>query len=139
MKRRSSSRLKVRALPRTLTLEQLEHRQMLSGDMPPSSLASVWSGDFLASGEASHAAPPTLSARSTAASAGAALTSSAGTASGAIDWIVQFKVSAAANITSAAQVVALLPQGSAGFQVVEGLGAVGEMLVRSQGATVALR
>ena len=58
-------------------------------------------------------------------------------ASGQLDWIVQFNTAAASGIAGAAGAARLLPPGGAQFQILEGLGAVGEVLVRSYGATAA--
>ena len=50
---------------------------------------------------------------------------------------MQFNTAAASGIAGAAGAARLLPPGGAQFQILEGLGAVGEVLVRSYGATAA--
>ena len=52
------------------------------------------------------------------------------------DWIVQFNTAAAAGISSVADTASLLVGGGINFQVIEGLGLVGEVLVRSSGASL---
>ncbi len=107
---------------------------MLAGDLLAGMVSSAWFGDYPASGQPQHASAPSIAACATSVAAGTQAASSFG---GQLDWIVQFNPAAAAGIASAAGAADLLPSGSAQFQIVEGLGAVGEVLARSYGLTAA--
>jgi subtilisin family serine protease len=124
----------ARARHRTLRLEQLEARQMLAGDLAAGMVSSGWFGDYLLPGQPQHASAPSIAASDTSIAAGA---QAANNASGQLDWIVQFTSAAAGGIASAAAASRLLPADGAQFQILEGLGAVGEVLARSYGATSA--
>ncbi len=104
---------------------------MLSGNAAASILSPCWFTD-LTGGQVQHASAPAISASDTSTAAHSPAAGAAGTTS---DWIVQFKTSAVSGIASVAAVTGLLPQHGAQFQVLEGLGAVGEVLVSSVGAT----
>ncbi len=106
---------------------------MLAGS-PVSGVASAaWFGAY-ADGQSLHAQGPTITASATSTSAAPA---SGINASGQLDWIVQIAPAADKGVSSAAGAAALLPQAGKQFQVIEGLGAVGELLARSYGLTTA--
>ncbi len=129
-----SSRLSLRGRQRPLRLEQLEIRQMLAGDLLTGMVSASWFGSYPAAGQPLHASAPSITASDTSAPSG---TQAANGSSGQLDWIVQLTSAAASGVASPANAASLLPQGGARFQVLEGLGAVGEMLVRSYGITPA--
>jgi subtilisin family serine protease len=131
---KTSSRLGVRAGQRSLRLEQLEVRQMLAGDLASGMVSSGWFGNYAAADQPLHASAPSITASDTSIAPG---TQASPNASGQLDWIVQFNPAAANGIAGAASAARLLPPGGPQFQVLEGLGAVGEVLVRSNGATSA--
>ncbi|MGA2255992.1 MAG: S8 family peptidase, partial [Thermoguttaceae bacterium] len=113
-------------------MEQLESRQMLAGDLLSGMASSGWFGNYAAAGQLQHASAPSITASDTSIAAGTQATSNA---NGQLDWIVQFNTAVASGIASAAGATCLLPQSGMQFQIIEGLGAVGEVLVRSYGAT----
>ena len=117
---------------RALGLEQLEVRHLLSAGATSTLLSSGWFADYLTPTEQRHANPPSLSTLSTA---HAASPSPGSSAQNEYDWIVQFKAGALGGIASAAQTASLLAPRGIDFQFLRGLGQVGEVLVRSEGAT----
>jgi subtilisin family serine protease len=146
-------RRKARLAALHLALEPLEQRWLLSAAPAAALYGAGWSASYVAAGEARHAAAPSLSAQDLAgASAGAAAA-----VPGSYDWIVQFDTAALGGIDSAAGTAGLLPNVSGTlrvpppasgypngtrsvpdtFQVLEGLGREGEVLVRSTGASPA--
>src|SRR5271157_2548706 len=131
---KTSSRLSLRGRQRSLRLEQLEGRQMLAGDLLSGMVSSGWFGSYAAADRPLHASAPSITASAASAPSG---TQAAKIPAGQLDWIVQFNTAALGNIASAATSARLLPQSGAQFQILEGLGAVGEVLVRSSGATAA--
>ena len=136
---KTSSRLGPRSARRSLRLEQLEARQMLAANVAAGMVSSGWFGNY-AAGQPSHASAPAITASDTSTTAAA---QAGKNPSGQIDWIVQFNTAAAEGIANAAGAALLLPAAPATpghgvqFQIVEGLGAVGEVLARSSGATAA--
>ncbi|MGO8691137.1 MAG: S8 family serine peptidase [Thermoguttaceae bacterium] len=122
----------ARRTRKTLHFEQLEPRHLLSAASLASLIGATWFGDFATAGEAAHAGAASLSASGVGTS-----TSSASSAAGANqnDWIVQFNTAAMTGMTSAAQCSRLLSTSSGvQFQIIEGLGREGDVLVRSSGA-----
>jgi subtilisin family serine protease len=115
-------------------VEQLEARCLLSASPSAGLYGAGWSASYLTAGEAAHAAPPSISAQSTLSSTAPPL---AATAANTYDWIVTFNTAALAGINSAAQTASLLAGAGVQFQVLEGLGRAGEVLVRSCGAAAA--
>ncbi len=106
---------------------------MLAGNVAASTVSSGWFGDY-AAGQPAHAAAPAIAASDTSI---APSTQAANPASTTWDWIVQFNPASLGGAASPAAIAGLLPQGGNQFQVIEGLGAVGEVLVRSYGETAA--
>ena len=107
---------------------------MLAGNIASGMVSSGWFGSCLAGGQPLHASAPSI----TASAASIAPVAQSGTdTSGQADWIVQFNTAALSGIAGPAGAAALLPQSGAQFQILEGLGAAGEVLVRSCGATSA--
>jgi subtilisin family serine protease len=111
----------------------LEQRNLLSAG----GIAAVgpqWFGDYVAAGQAQHAGAPANSVCSVATSSSS--TSAAPAAKNVYDWIVQFNTADMSGITSTAQCSRLLSNaGGASFEIIEGLGMRGEVLVRSSGAS----
>jgi subtilisin family serine protease len=109
----------------------------VAGMSLPDAASSGWFGNFAAANQPSHAAAPSISASSVSV---APVPPLAGRASAQIDWIVQFNAASVEGITNASGAAGLLRPASGNpggvqFQIIEGLGAVGEVLVRSSGAT----
>ena len=104
---------------------------MLSGNT--ATVSSNWFADVTV-GQSSHAAAPSISASSVTGPASPAVSNSTGTT---FDWIVQFNDSASGKFAGPADAAHLLPTSGAQFEIIEGLGAVGEVLVRSSGASAA--
>ena len=98
---------------------------MLAGSVPAGMASSAWFGSY-AAGQPSHASAPSVAASDTSSVLGMQQTGN--NSSGQLDWIVQFNPAAASGIASAAGAARLLPPGGGEFQVLEGLGAVGEVL-----------
>ena len=105
---------------------------MLAGDLASGMVSANWFGSYAAAGQQPHASAPSIAANATSI---ASATQAAGSTSGQLDWIVQFNTAAVSGLASAAAAARLLPSGGAQFQILEGLGAVGELLVRSYGLT----
>ena len=103
---------------------------MLAGNVAATA-SSAWFGSFDA-GQAAHAAAPSIAA---AAASSPSRTEAVQNAA-QLDWIVQFSAAAAGSLGGASGTTRLLPGGGQ-FQVLEGLGAVGEVLTRSSGLTAA--
>jgi subtilisin family serine protease len=106
---------------------------MLSASAAAGAVSSGWFGDY-AAGLPAHAAAPAITASDTSI---APSVQAANSNSTTWDWIVQLNPASLGGAASPAAIVGLLPQGGNQFQVIEGLGAVGEVLVRSYGATAA--
>ncbi len=126
----------ARRARKTLHLEQLEPRHLLSAASVAPLIGVNWFGDFATAGETAHAGAASLSASGVGTSTSSA---SAAAASNQNDWIVQFNTAAMTGMTSAAQCSRLLSANSGvQFQILEGLGREGEVLVRSSGAGAAV-
>jgi subtilisin family serine protease len=126
--RGNSSALRPRAKRRSLRLEQLEPRQMLAANTAAAAVSPSWFADY-DSGEPAHAAAPSITASDTLITPNS---STAAASSSVSDWIVQFNSTAVSGLADPAAVAGLLPHVGQ-FQVLEGLGAVGEVLVRASG------
>ena len=114
-------------------MERLEDRSLMTASTL-AAIGSNWFGDYLPTGEAAHAGTPSASIADASASAGSAVV---GAANNACDWIVQFSAAAMNGLTSASQCSRLLSDSDGvQFQLLEGLGMEGAVLVRSTGATV---
>jgi subtilisin family serine protease len=128
MHHRGTSALRPRAKRRSLRLEQLEPRQMLTASTAAAAVSPGWFNSY-DSGQALHAAAPSITASDTSIGASS---STVGASSGATDFIVQFNPAAVSDLSGPAAVASLLPHAGQ-YQVLEGLGAVGEVLIRSSG------
>ncbi len=106
---------------------------MLAGIPVAGMVSSGWFGSYAAD-QPLHAAAPSITASATSIASG---TQAASKTSGQLDWIVQVNAAAGGGMASAAAAARLLPNAGPEFQILEGLGAVGEVLVRSYGVTVA--
>jgi len=105
---------------------------MLAGDLLTGAASSAWFGNYCPADQLPHASSPSIAASDTSIAASPQATSDA---NGQLDWIVQFDVPASAGIANASAAASLLPSSGVPFRIIEGLGAVGEVLVRSYGAT----
>lgn len=119
---------------RGLKIEPLEARNYLSGTSVAAQVDPVW---FQAvSGIAqSHAGVASWTAEGIGSSSSQSAAST-NNASNTYDWIVQFDTHSVSGITNIAQTAALLAGGGIQFQAICGLGIVGQVLVRSSGASL---
>ncbi len=116
---------------RLLTIEPLEAREMLSSDSFTTSVNSIWFATV--SSEAStHAGNSSLVAESTD---GSTSSSSTTTDTNVYDWIVQFNTNYLDNVQNVADVANLLTSGTCDFEVLRGLGLVGQVVIRTSGAS----
>ena len=115
---------------RALHLEKLEDRFVWSGSPWSEMVSPEWFQDYTDPHVASHAGPGAWSA-----SAEQEGLASVGGAADTYDWIVRFDTASLDGITSAAQTTSLLAASGIQFDVLRGLGLVGQVLVRSTGAT----
>ncbi len=115
---------------RALHLEKLEDRFVWSGSPWSEMVSPEWFQDYTDQHVASHAGPGAWSA-----SAQQEGRASVGGAADTYDWIVRFDTASLDGVTSAAQTTSLLAQSGIQFDVLRGLGLVGQVLVRSSGAT----
>ncbi|MGW8257140.1 MAG: S8 family serine peptidase, partial [Thermoguttaceae bacterium] len=116
---------------RLLHIEPLEVRALMSADAFVSCVSPVWFANYETTSTLQHADSAVLTASSLSEGEPASSTSEA--QSNVYDWIVQFNTQAVENISTVAQVSSLLTGGGIDFQVLSGLGLVGQVLVRSSG------
>ena len=112
-----------------LRLESLEERLLPTASPLDEVVGAGWFQDVAGTSQPLHAGAAAWSAASTDQHA-----TSSQASSQTFDWIVQFQTSALTGITSAAQTASFLAGSGVEFEVLRGLGLVGEVLVRSQGA-----
>jgi subtilisin family serine protease len=121
-----------------LHLEKLEERALFAGNGLFDLVSPTWFED-LGGGAAGHSSAAGYWTASTADQGGGSATgknvSIAGSAD-TYDWIVRFTTEALDGISSVAQTSSLLVGGGIEFSVVRGLGLVGQVLVRSSGASL---
>ncbi len=119
---------------RLLSIEPLESRALMSADGFTSGIDPNWFANYVTSNSLLHAGAAAFSTES-----GDALSSSNAASQQAkndtYDWIIQFNTQSLQGITSVGQVSSLLLGGGVQFQVIEGLGLVGQVLVRSSGVS----
>jgi len=115
---------------RALHLEKLEDRFVWSGSPWSELISPEWFQDYTEQHGASHAGAAGWSA-----SAEQEGRASVGGEADTYDWIVRFDTASLDGITSAAQTTSLLAASGIQFDVLRGLGLVGQVLVRSSGAT----
>lgn len=118
---------------RLLQIEPLEIRALMSADGLVSYIDPNWFTDFSAD-TALHAGTPALATESGAEQTPSIQVGVAGQFD-AYDWIVQFDTQSLGGITSVAQVSNLFVGSGIEFDVLRGLGLVGQVLVRSSGAS----
>jgi subtilisin family serine protease len=119
---------------RALKIEPLEARDYLNGTSIAAQVDPVWFQEVSGVVQ-SHAGAASWTAEgiSSANSQSAASTNNAGDI---YDWIVQFDTQSVSGITNIAQTAALLAGGGIQFQAICGLGIVGQVLIRSSGASL---
>jgi subtilisin family serine protease len=120
-------------LSRSLQIEPLEVRNCMSGTSVAPQIDPVWFQD-VSNSTLSHAgvASWTTEGVSTATQHPAVGT----TTSNTYDWIVQFGTQYVAGMTDISQTVSLLAGSGIQFEAICGLGIVGQVLVRSTGASL---
>ncbi len=114
---------------KTLRVEQLEERCVFNASLWSELVSPDWFQDYGSSLSPRHAGTAGWSAASQDEQR-----VSVGGAADAYDWIVRFDTGTLEGIASAAGTAALLASSSVEFEVIRGLGLVGQALVRSYGA-----
>ncbi|MBN1396302.1 MAG: S8 family serine peptidase [Pirellulales bacterium] len=117
---------------RSLHIEPLEARHLMDAAGAASLISAVWFQDVSDQESAAHAGV----ADWTVESGSAAAQKSDAAQSDDYDWIVQFDSAAAAGAASVAETASFLVGGGMEFEVLRGLGLVGQVLVRSSGASL---
>jgi subtilisin family serine protease len=117
---------------RRLMIEPLESRQLMDAGGVAPLVAPLWFEDVAGDLELRHAGVSAFDAYGAAIAPPAEAAEAA--ANNLYDWIVQFDTAALAGINSVAETASLLVGGGVDFQVIRGLGLVGQVLVRSSGA-----
>ena len=115
---------------RSLHVEQLEERLVWTASALSELISPEWFEDCRAASETAHAGAAGWSA-----AAQDQTRASVGGAADTYDWIVRFDTAALGGITSAAGTTSLLVGSGIHFDVLRGLGLVGQVLVRSSGAS----
>jgi len=119
---------------RLLRIESLECRALMSADGLVAYVDPLWFADC--SGNTTlHAGATNLSTESVANQPSSGLTA-ANEQNNVYDWIVQFNTQSLTGITAVDQVSTLLVGGGIEFQVLRGLGLVGQVLVQSSGVSL---
>jgi subtilisin family serine protease len=120
---------------RALCIELLEVRHLMDAAGAASLVSPAWFQSVSGVVGPEHAGVPAATAQDIQTSAAGKTTAPTGQAN-LYDWIVRFNTAATAGVSSVADTVGLLAGGGINFQVIEGLGMVGEVLVRSSGASL---
>ncbi|MCD4726690.1 MAG: S8 family serine peptidase, partial [Pirellulales bacterium] len=118
---------------RSLHIEPLESRHLLDAGGVASLISAVWFQDVSDHEDVAHAGVADWGVESNVASDQATL---AARQSDIYDWIVQFDTAAVADVASVADTASLLVGGGVEFEVLRGLGLVGQVLVRSSDASL---
>ena len=119
---------------RSLRLEPLEARHLLDAGGAASLISAVWFQDVSDQSAAAHAGVADWTTEGLAASEESDL-ATAGQAD-VYDWIVQFDTASVAGMSSLTETAKLLTGGGIDFEVLRGLGLVGQALVRSSNASI---
>ncbi len=128
----SPKRRSRRRVPTRLHLESLEDRSLPTATSLATLVSPLWFQDLSGAEDPLHAGPAAWSAASADEQA-PALAGDDQTC----DWIVRFDAAAATAISSLADTASLLVGSGVEFEVLRGLGLVGQVLVRSYGAPAA--
>ncbi len=118
---------------RSLHIEPLESRHLLDAAGVASLISAVWFQDVSDHADVAHAGVADWGVESNVASDQTTL---AAEQSDIYDWIVQFDTAAVADVASVADTASLLVGGGVEFEVLRGLGLVGQVLVRSSDASL---
>ena len=124
--------VKRRARRRPLRIEPLESRHLLDAAGAASLISAVWFQDVSEAADAAHAGVADWSVESD----GVDQSAESSTVADVYDWIVQFDTAEVANVGSIAETASLLVGGGIDFEVMRGLGLVGQVLVRSSDASL---
>ena len=117
----------------SLRFESLEDRLCLQAGSVDQ---SVWFQDLTASDTATHADTATVSTASTSTTSSSTSSDSPASTSEIHDWIIRFQTDSVAGMTSIGQTASLLADSGISWEVLRGLGLVGQVLVRSSDASV---
>ncbi len=123
---------RVRIQKRPLWIESLEPRCMMDAAGLAATVSPDWFAVVTDSSTLTHANVTTYTAEGTVDESTAVYSLDE---SSLYDWIVQFDTASLGGISSVAGTAALLAGGGIDFQVICGLGLVGQTLVRSSGAS----
>lgn len=126
---------KPRVVKRRLNIEPLESRRMMDAAAAASLVNPLWFQNVAGASDPAHVGTANWSAESLGPST-VQSTAASTTSQDVYDWIVQFDTASLGNIASVAQTASLLVGGGAEFQVLEGLGLTGMVLVRSSGESL---
>ncbi len=116
----------------SLRVESLEDRCLLSGNPVGLTVSPAWFQDCDGSASPDHAGVAGWSSASLGNQPPSTIAQG-----NQYDWIVQFRSGAVAGMSSPASTFSLLAGSGSELQVLRGLGLVGEVLVRSEGASTA--
>jgi len=122
-----------RSRRRTLRIEPLESRHLMSAATAATDISAVWFQSVVADDAVDHAGAATWTAEDTIVAStddGSSETGEANT----YDWIIQFDTASLSNIGSVVETASLLVGGGIDFEVLRGLGLTGMVLARSSGA-----
>jgi subtilisin family serine protease len=120
---------------RTLNVELLEERHLMDAAGLTALISPTWFQSVPGLEGPQHAGTATWTAEDTEVSSAGAAASTTSQAN-LYDWIVQFNTASLSGISSVADTASLLVGGGINFQVIEGLGLAGEVLVRSSDASL---
>jgi subtilisin family serine protease len=129
-----SAEEKPRVFKRRLRIEPLESRHLMDAGGASSLVDPLWFQSVASDDTAAHAGAANWTIESVASSSSAK--ASAAVDSGVNDWIIQFNTASLTGIHSVAETAGLLAGGGIDFQIIEGLGLNGLVLVRSSGASI---
>jgi|GEM_PF-1408176 len=119
---------------RSLRIEPLETRQLLDAAGGVSSISSLWFENVSDQAAIAHAGAADWTIQSEDGSAQSIAAAAA--QPDVYDWIVQFDTSSFGEISSVAETCSLLVGGGVEFEIIRGLGMVGQVLVRSSNAPI---
>ena len=128
----AAAEAKLPSRRRSLHIEPLESRHLLDAAGVASLVSAIWFQDVSDHADVAHAGVADWGVESDVASDQSVL---AAGQPDLYDWIVQFDTAAVAGVASVAETASLLVGGGVEFEVLRGLGLVGQVLVRSSDAS----
>ncbi len=128
----AAAEAKLPSRRRSLHIEPLESRHLLDAAGVASLVSAIWFQDVSDHADVAHAGVADWGVESDVASDQSVLVAGQ---PDLYDWIVQFDTAAVAGVASVAETASLLVGGGVEFEVLRGLGLVGQVLVRSSDAS----